>query len=350
MIKKSIFIIFLICLTSSNAFTASLSNPLSVIHADKYYGLIMMKGISGQWTLPIPVYSDSDVTIYIDAESVDINATQFELLTFGQANLFRYVHSGTLNVAVVVEYKNEKELKKLINNLKEAIENSPYHKEFKRTLYPELLKYRTEWRHYDLKNNEVTFYNQQWHDRDGEILSKEAWQKDVPENEYMVGWPPNATVGLTNSIVLKKTAYNIEKIFKKAMTDPKISDWLQACLSGKMGQLFPPMNDPQIADRLKKSKSKTISPRDEYIEIVWLKIQKNWKLRTNLVPKRDIETIIVVRIAKNGKLESVNFEKRSGNRYFDEKAIETVNESSPFPAFPNYLTDDSIDIGIRFHP
>jgi colicin import membrane protein len=88
----------------------------------------------------------------------------------------------------------------------------------------------------------------------------------------------------------------------------------------------------------------------QYINVVWSKIQKNWTLPPTLMPKENIETIIAVRIARSGGLEQVNFEKRSGNRYFDDAALKAIKKSSPFPTFPNRMTDDNIEIGIRFHP
>lgn len=90
--------------------------------------------------------------------------------------------------------------------------------------------------------------------------------------------------------------------------------------------------------------------RNEYIGVVWAKIQRNWTLPPTLMPKGNIETIIAVRIARSGGLEYVNFEKRSGNRYFDDAALKAVKKSSPFPPFPRRLSDDTIEIGIRFHP
>ena len=96
--------------------------------------------------------------------------------------------------------------------------------------------------------------------------------------------------------------------------------------------------------------SAVIAQRQEYIGIVWSRIQKNWTLPPTLVPKENIETIIAVRIARSGGLELVNFEKRSGNTYFDDAALKTIKKSSPFPPFPSRLSDESIEIGIRFHP
>jgi TonB family protein len=96
--------------------------------------------------------------------------------------------------------------------------------------------------------------------------------------------------------------------------------------------------------------SMVAAQRQEYIGIIWSRIQKNWTLPPTLMPKENIETVIAVRIARSGGLEFVNFEKRSGNRYFDDAALKTIKKSSPFPPFPSSISDDGMEIGIRFHP
>ena len=68
-----------------------------------------------------------------------------------------------------------------------------------------------------------------------------------------------------------------------------------------------------------------------------------------LMPKENIETIINVKILRSGALEYMGFEKRSGNRYFDDSALRAVKKSSPFPPLPSWIMDSSIEIGIRFH-
>jgi TonB family protein len=93
-----------------------------------------------------------------------------------------------------------------------------------------------------------------------------------------------------------------------------------------------------------------VTQHNEYIGVVWDKIQRNWTFPPSLMPKGNIEAIIAVRIARNGGVELVSFEKRSGNRYFDDAALKAVKKSSPFPPFPGRFANDSIEIGIRFHP
>jgi colicin import membrane protein len=86
-----------------------------------------------------------------------------------------------------------------------------------------------------------------------------------------------------------------------------------------------------------------------YIGAVWSRVKQNWTMPQALMPEKDITTIIDVRIARSGALINADFEKHSGNRYFDDSALRAVKKSSPFPPLPNWIMDNNIEIGIRFH-
>jgi TonB family protein len=88
---------------------------------------------------------------------------------------------------------------------------------------------------------------------------------------------------------------------------------------------------------------------DEYIGAVWSRVKQNWTMPQTLMPDKNITTIINVRISRSGALESLDFEKRSGNRYFDDSALRAVKKANPFPPLPYWIRDKSIEIGIRFH-
>jgi TonB family protein len=99
----------------------------------------------------------------------------------------------------------------------------------------------------------------------------------------------------------------------------------------------------------KISESEVNAQTKEYVGVVWSRVKKNWTMPQALMPKENIETIIDVKISRSGTLEYMGFEKRSGNRYFDDSALRAVKKSSPFPPLPYWIIDKSIEIGIRFH-
>lgn len=149
---------------------------------------------------------------------------------------------------------------------------------------------------------------------------------------------PDHSVILKRSSVASKTAPPIKKDetgkseIEKAIQALRQKE-LSAGGSNAAGKSLPD-NQSQISD---------------YSRFVWLKIKKNWTLPAALMPKNNVETIIEVRIAQSGALEYIDFEKRSGNGYFDESALRAVKKSAPFPPLTGWMANRSIEIGIRFH-
>jgi TonB family protein len=87
---------------------------------------------------------------------------------------------------------------------------------------------------------------------------------------------------------------------------------------------------------------------NEYTGVVLSKVKQNWTMPQSLIPEKNITAIIDVKILRNGALEYVGFEKRSGNRYFDDSALRTIKKSSPVPPLPYWIKDNSIEISIIF--
>lgn len=103
------------------------------------------------------------------------------------------------------------------------------------------------------------------------------------------------------------------------------------------------------SSRVAMSDAETNAQANEYIEAVWSRVKQNWTIPQSLLPEKNITTIVEVKIARSGALQFAGFEKRSGNRYFDDSALRAVKKSSPFPPLPYWVRDSSIEIGIRFH-
>lgn len=64
----------------------------------------------------------------------------------------------------------------------------------------------------------------------------------------------------------------------------------------------------------------------------------------------DLETTIVVIIERNGKVQKLWFEKKSGNALYDQSAMRAIKKPEPLPPIPKELSEDTFEIGIRFFP
>jgi TonB family protein len=90
---------------------------------------------------------------------------------------------------------------------------------------------------------------------------------------------------------------------------------------------------------------------NDYYSLIWAKIKKEWTLPENLPKgKIDLEAIIVVIIERDGKVQKSWFEKGSGNALYDQMAMRAIKKAEPFPPMPKEFSDETFEIGIRFHP
>jgi TonB family protein len=86
-----------------------------------------------------------------------------------------------------------------------------------------------------------------------------------------------------------------------------------------------------------------------YYSLIWSRIKGKWALPQGILPRENIEAIVQAKILRNGTVVDLSFEKRSGNRYFDESAMKAIKKASPLPPLPDSIRDNNIDVGIRFH-
>lgn len=78
-------------------------------------------------------------------------------------------------------------------------------------------------------------------------------------------------------------------------------------------------------------------------------IKRNWGLPDGLRKGSDISADIVVRISRNGRIEDLRFERKSGIEVFDQEVLRTLKKSSPLPPLPDGYPKKSYDFGLTFH-
>ncbi|MCE5265614.1 MAG: TonB family protein [Deltaproteobacteria bacterium] len=86
-----------------------------------------------------------------------------------------------------------------------------------------------------------------------------------------------------------------------------------------------------------------------YYAMIWSRIKGKWALPQGILPGEQLEAVLDVTILRSGAVTEMNFEKRSGNRYFDDSALKAIQRAAPFPPLPAWVSGRSLDVGIRFH-
>lgn len=88
-----------------------------------------------------------------------------------------------------------------------------------------------------------------------------------------------------------------------------------------------------------------------YRALVNEKIENNWVYPEQLgANKGELEAVVVVRAQRDGTLTDIQFEKKSGNPYFDDSVLKAILKSKPFPPFPDIYSPKEEEIVIRFSP
>lgn len=88
----------------------------------------------------------------------------------------------------------------------------------------------------------------------------------------------------------------------------------------------------------------------KYIFDIWEKIKEAWGLPGSYTTKKNLESIVTIKIRKDGRIIDINFEKRSGNRLYDESILRALRSIDPLPPIPPSFNSDTIEIGFRFLP
>lgn len=79
-------------------------------------------------------------------------------------------------------------------------------------------------------------------------------------------------------------------------------------------------------------------------------VQEHWVLPDLQNWADDLEAIMVIRVRRDGVVAKSFFEKKSSNLYFNQFVEKAIKEASPLPPFPIGLTDNEMEIGLRFRP
>lgn len=78
------------------------------------------------------------------------------------------------------------------------------------------------------------------------------------------------------------------------------------------------------------------------------KIKEVWRMPSAV--KKDLETITVIKIRKDGTVVDITIEKASGNRLYDESIRRAIMAAEPLPRIPATIREDAVELGFRFRP
>ncbi len=168
-------------------------------------------------------------------------------------------------------------------------------------------------------------------------------------------------------IMAKQEKKPEEKQPKKALkpkADPeKTLDKARQRIADKVDR----QKEQQIADALKRLRQsvnegertgsstgaggsrKGYQPIDFYKMELQLAIEKNWVFNDILAGMdQNLQVRILIKILKNGEIQDITYETKSGNGYLDESAKKAIKRANPLPELPQGM--QSYDVVVIFTP
>jgi TonB family protein len=85
-----------------------------------------------------------------------------------------------------------------------------------------------------------------------------------------------------------------------------------------------------------------------YYNKVGAKIQSLWIYPGKA--EKTLETLVTIKISRNGALLDYWLERKSGDRIFDESTLKAIEKGAPYPPLPPDYNEESLEIGLRFCP
>lgn len=65
---------------------------------------------------------------------------------------------------------------------------------------------------------------------------------------------------------------------------------------------------------------------------------------------KKLETLVTIKVRKDGRVVDISMDKRSGNRVYDESILRAVRAVDPLPPIPSSLNVETIELSYRFMP
>ncbi len=154
--------------------------------------------------------------------------------------------------------------------------------------------------------------------------------------------------------VMESAIKNVEKRVESSKTDQKQQalDRIRADLREKEAQET--SADSGTANSSADLGRKGVPTSDIqriYSAEVTIHIQKNWAFSEQMAGgEKNLYNEVVIKIARNGNIVDIWFDRRSGNSYFDDSTYKAILKSSPLPPIPDEISGSSMTLGFRFIP
>ncbi len=153
---------------------------------------------------------------------------------------------------------------------------------------------------------------------------------------------------------------NRQQLLQEARHQKALADAEEAAANDAVNALKQMLLADAITSSEKSNQGAVSTPRrtggsnsvleTQYQSSIFSKLQQYWALPEIKQWNPDLTAVVVIQIAKDGRILNHSFENRSGDRVFDQFVSRTIQEANPLPAIPAALKMQQYTIGLRFKP
>lgn len=86
----------------------------------------------------------------------------------------------------------------------------------------------------------------------------------------------------------------------------------------------------------------------QYYASIHNALQPHWKLPEHKIWDQELSATIIITISKNGHITNRFFERRSGDRLFDQFVLKALDDGTPLKPIPGALGKNSLEMGLHF--
>ncbi len=100
----------------------------------------------------------------------------------------------------------------------------------------------------------------------------------------------------------------------------------------------------------KRSGGASSALESQYYASIFAHLHQYWALPDIKPWDPELTAVVVIVISKDGRIINHSFEKRSGDKVFDQFVSRTIQEANPLPSIPAALKQQKYTLGLRFKP
>ncbi|MCI5165351.1 MAG: cell envelope integrity protein TolA [Candidatus Electrothrix sp. GM3_4] len=88
----------------------------------------------------------------------------------------------------------------------------------------------------------------------------------------------------------------------------------------------------------------------QYVASLNGRISNHWQLPETVKTKSNLRTVVALTLHRDGSIEDMQIERKSGDSFFDQSVIRALRSSAPFPYFPALIKQSTLEFALNFTP